>query len=140
MPGLPVLLCRSRGRGATTETAFDDLGEDPMARTRTSSRLSQAAVLGLRELPTNTAWLIGKALQPANPDERGATNLGTRVAAAAQSAADSAATSVAEAGRKVSGAGRLVADAVPAGHESVSRLMQRADEAAEQAQELEGKA
>jgi hypothetical protein len=113
-----------------------------MPKTKSRSRLSHAAALGLKELPSNTAWLIGKAWQPATAEIPEKMNyLGTRVSEAAHSAAESAGPTVAGARRKVSDAGRMIADVVPAaGQESVAEMLHRADEAAEQAREVEAAA
>ena len=83
-----------------------------MPKTKTRIRLTHAAAMGLKELPSNTAWLLGKAWHPATEELPGKmTNLSVRVSEAAHSAAESAGPTVAGAKRKVSDAGRLLADA-----------------------------
>ena len=113
-----------------------------MPKAKTRSRLSHATALGIKELPSNTAWLIGKAWRPAAEEipER-MNDLGARVSDVAQSAAESAGPSMIGARRKFGVAGKLLAEAVPGvGQESVSDLIEKADSAAEHAREVEATA
>ena len=113
-----------------------------MPKAKTRNRLSHAAAMGIKEFPSNTAWLIGKAWQPAASEIPGKVNhLGARVSEAAHSAVDSAGPSVAGAKRKVSDAGRLLVDVVPSvGGDSAAEMMRKADDAAEHAHQLEASA
>ena len=106
-----------------------------MSKSSTRGRLSHATLLGIKEMPTNTAWLMRKARQ-AKPATPSPSRLGSRVTSAAHSAAETAATSVAEVGKKIGDAGKLLTDAT-LGEESVAALIQRADAAAEDARQLE---
>jgi colicin import membrane protein len=83
--------------------------------------LSDHASAGLRELPSNTAWLLSRALQPAE---------------SAGSAAETAAAGTRDKARKL---GASVADVVPGG-DSVEIRMKRARAAAERAREAEEEA
>ena len=42
-----------------------------MPKAKTRIRLSHAAAVGIKELPSNTAWLIGKAWHPATERDPG---------------------------------------------------------------------
>ena len=77
---------------------------------------------GLREMPSNAAWLLSRVLKPAE---------------AVGTAAESAAVGVRDRGRKV---GAAVVDAAPVGGDSVEIRMKRAQDAAERAREAEERA
>ena len=77
---------------------------------------------GLRELPSNAAWLLSGALKPAD---------------AIRTVADSATAGALDRGRKV---GAAVIDAAPVGGDSVEIRMRRAQDATEQAREAEDRA
>src|SRR5215208_5876869 len=77
---------------------------------------------GLRELPSNAAWLLSGALKPAD---------------AIRSAADSVPAVAVDRGRRV---GAAVLDAAPVGGDSVEIRMRRAQEATERAREAEERA
>jgi hypothetical protein len=77
---------------------------------------------GLRELPSNAAWLLSGALKPAE---------------AIRTVADSATAGALDRGRKV---GAAVIDAAPVGGDSVEIRMRRAQDATEQAREAEDRA
>jgi colicin import membrane protein len=87
-------------------------GEVVFERTRT----------GLKEMPSNAAWLLSRALKPAEA-------IGT--------AAGSAAAGARDRGLKV---GAAVVDAAPVGGDSVELRVRRAEDAAERAQEAEDRA
>jgi len=84
--------------------------------------LAQRARTGLREMPTNAAWLLSRALKPAE---------------AVGSAAESATATARDRGREVTAA---VLDAAPVGGDSVDVRMKRAREAAERARDAEEQA
>jgi colicin import membrane protein len=84
--------------------------------------LTEKTRTGLREMPSNAAWLLSRALKPAE---------------ALGDAAESAATEVRDRGRQVSAA---LIDATPGTGDSVDVRMRRAREAAEQAREAEDQA
>src|SRR5918996_4064876 len=84
--------------------------------------LSERARTGLREMPSNAAWLISQALKPAE-------NVGD--------AAQSAAIGARDRGRRASAA---LIDAAPVGGDSVDIRMRRAREAAERARDAEQQA
>lgn len=84
--------------------------------------LSQQTRTGLREMPSNAAWLLSRILKPAEA-------LGT--------AAESATASARDKGRKVQAA---VIDAAPLGGDSVETRMRRAEDAGERAREAEDRA
>ena len=88
-----------------------------MSRPRPLHWLTGHTSTGIRELPSNTAWLLSRALQPAE-------------------AAGSAATGTRDKARKVRAD---VIDAVPMG-DSVETRMKRARAAAERAQQAEDEA
>jgi colicin import membrane protein len=77
---------------------------------------------GLREMPSNAAWLLSRVLRPAD---------------AVGTAAESAVGRARDRGRRVSSA---VVDAAPIGGDSVQVRMKRAREAADRAREVEGRA
>ena len=77
---------------------------------------------GLKEMPSNAAWLLTRALKPAE---------------AIGSAAGSAAAGARDQGRKV---GAAVLDAAPVGPDAVELRVRRAQDAAERAQEAEDRA
>jgi Rho termination factor, N-terminal domain len=77
---------------------------------------------GLREMPSNAAWLLSRALKPAD-------GLGT--------AAESVAAGARDRGRKARAA---VVDAAPVGGDSVEIRMRRAQDAGERAREAEERA
>jgi chromosome segregation ATPase len=81
--------------------------------------LSEQMRTGLRELPSNAAWMVSRAFRPA----------GT-----VSSATESAARSARDRGRRVQAA---VVDATPVGGDSVDARMKRARDAAERAREAE---
>jgi colicin import membrane protein len=84
--------------------------------------LSERTRTGLREMPSNAAWLLSRALKPAES-----------VGEAAQSATFEAR----DRGRR---AGAALVDAVPLGGDSVDIRMRRAREAAEHARDVEQEA
>jgi hypothetical protein len=84
--------------------------------------LSEQARHGLRELPSNAAWLLSRAAQPAE---------------VAGDAAGSAASSSRDTARRVKAS---VIDATPIGGDSVETRMKRARDAAERAREAEERA
>lgn len=84
--------------------------------------LSEQTRTGLRELPSNAAWLMSRVLKPAE---------------AVGTAAESATAGARDRGRKVRAA---VADATPIGGDSVDIRMRRAQEAGERAREAEDRA
>jgi len=77
---------------------------------------------GLREMPSNAAWLLSQALKPAE---------------AIESAAESATASARDRSRKL---GAAVVDAAPIGGDSVEIRVRRARDAAEHAREAEDRA
>jgi hypothetical protein len=83
-----------------------------LARTRT----------GLREMPSNAAWLLSQVFKPAEA-------IGT--------AAESATAGARDRGRKV---GAAIVDAAPVGRDSVEIRVRRAQDAAERAREAEDRA
>ena len=58
-----------------------------MAKTKSPNRISQTASIGLRELPSNAAWLLAKALRPATG---GVSQLAEHVSDTAVSGTESA--------------------------------------------------
>jgi chromosome segregation ATPase len=84
--------------------------------------LSEQAWTGLRDMPSNAAWLLSRALKPAE---------------AVGSAADSAITEARDQARR---AGATMVDVVPLGGDSVEIRMRRAEEAGERAREAEQRA
>jgi DNA repair exonuclease SbcCD ATPase subunit len=84
--------------------------------------LSEQARTGLREMPSNAAWLLSRVLKPAD---------------AVGTAAESATANARDQGRKVKAA---VVDATPFGGDSVDIRMRRAQEAGERAREAEERA
>src|SRR5829696_3093072 len=84
------------------------------ARTHPTRWLSDHARVGLRELPTNTAWLLSRAIHPAG-------------------AAGTAAAGTRDKARKL---GASLVDAAPVG-DSIEIRMKRARAAAERAREVE---
>jgi DNA repair exonuclease SbcCD ATPase subunit len=82
-------------------------------------QLSERTRTGLREMPSNAAWLLSRVLQPAE---------------AVGTAAESAAASARDRGRSMKVA---VADITPVGEGSVDVRMKRAQDAAERAREAE---
>jgi colicin import membrane protein len=77
---------------------------------------------GLREMPSNAAWLLSRVFKPT---------------AAIGTAAESAAAGARDRGRKL---GAAVVDAAPVGGDSVEIRVRRAQEAAERAQQAENRA
>ena len=77
--------------------------------------LSERARTGLRDMPSNAAWLLSRVAQPVESAAEGARDQRRRVSAA-------------------------VVDAVPVGGDSVETRMKRAREAAERAREAEERA
>jgi colicin import membrane protein len=84
--------------------------------------LSERARTGLREMPSNAAWLLSRALKPAE---------------GVGDAAHSAAAGARDRGRQASAA---LVDAAPVGGDSVDIRMKRAKEAAERARDAEQEA
>src|SRR5690242_2854182 len=84
--------------------------------------LSEQTRTGLRDLPSNAAWLLSRVLKPAE---------------AVGTATESAATAARDRGRKVRAA---VVDAAPIGGDSVEIRMRRAQEAIERARDAEDRA
>ncbi len=84
--------------------------------------LSKQTRTGLREMPSNAAWLLSRVLKPAD---------------AVGTAAESAAAGARDRGRKVRAA---VVDAAPVGGDSVEVRMRRAQDAGERAREAEDRA
>lgn len=84
--------------------------------------LSERTRTGLREMPSNAAWLVSRVLKPAD---------------AVGTAAESATAAAREQGRKVRAA---VVDAAPVGGDSVDIRMKRAHDASERAREAEDRA
>ncbi len=84
--------------------------------------VAELARRGLREMPSNAAWLMSRALKPAE---------------ALGAAAEPLAAGARDRGRKVASA---VVDAAPLGGDSVDIRMRRAREAAERAEEAEARA
>ena len=81
--------------------------------------LSERAKTGLREMPSNAAWLVSRALQPADA-------VGTTAGDARAGARD-----------KRRSLSATVIDAIPGGGDSVELRLKRAREAAERAREAE---
>jgi colicin import membrane protein len=116
-----------------------------MAKAKLTRRASQLAQTGLKELPSNAAWVLSKALRPAVSGAAAATNVGSSVGGgtsdALASVAETADTATSGARRSGRAARQAVAKAVPGiGHDSVASLMQQADAAAEQARLKEARA
>jgi DNA repair exonuclease SbcCD ATPase subunit len=84
--------------------------------------LSEQARTGLREMPSNAAWLLSRVLKPAQ---------------AVETTAESATAGARDQGRKVKAA---VVDATPFGGDSVDVRMRRAQDAGERAREAEERA
>lgn len=84
--------------------------------------LSEQTRTGLRDLPSNAAWLLARVLKPAE---------------AVGTAAESATAGARDQGRKVRAA---VVDAAPIGGDSVDIRMRRAQDAGERAREAEDQA
>ncbi len=84
--------------------------------------LSEQTRAGLREMPSNAAWLLSRVLKPAE---------------AIGNAAESATAGARDRGRKVRAA---VVDATPVGGDSVDIRMKRAQDAGERAREAEDRA
>lgn len=84
--------------------------------------LSEQTRAGLREMPSNAAWLLSRVLKPVD-------TIGT--------AAESATASARDRGRKVRAA---VVDTAPVGGNSVEIRLKRAQDAGEQAREAEDRA
>jgi colicin import membrane protein len=84
--------------------------------------LSERTRTGIREMPSNAAWMLSRAIRPAET---------------VGSAAGSATAGARDRGRKVRAA---VVDATPVGGSSVDARMKRAREAAERAREAEEQA
>lgn len=93
-----------------------------MTRPHPMHWLSERSRAGLQELPSNAAWLLSRALKPAE---------------SAGSAAETAASGTRDRARKVRAS---VVDAVPVGGDSVETRLKRARAAAERAQEAEAEA
>ena len=93
-------------------------------------RLSRTAVRGFRELPTNAAWLLSKAVRPVAHGTASATsNLTDSVGQLAASAAETATTGARRTAEQVSGA--------MSRSSSIDELMAQAERAAAKAQESE---
>jgi hypothetical protein len=84
--------------------------------------LSEKAKTGLREMPSNAAWLVSRALQPAE---------------SVGAAADNARAGARDRRRRMSAA---VVDAMPVGGDSVELRLKRARDAADRAREAEERA
>ncbi|MFZ0090482.1 MAG: hypothetical protein WAL63_13295 [Solirubrobacteraceae bacterium] len=84
--------------------------------------LSEQARTGLREMPSNAAWLLSRVLKPAE---------------AVGTAAESATAGARDQGRKVKAA---VVDAAPFGGDSIDIRMRRAQDAGERARDAEERA
>jgi len=84
--------------------------------------LAERTRTGLREMPSNAAWLVSRVLKPAD---------------AVGTAAESVAAGARNRGRQVAAA---VVDAAPIGGDSVETRLRRAREAAERAREAEDRA
>src|SRR4051794_37969000 len=84
--------------------------------------LSERTRTGLREMPSNAAWLVSRVLNPAD---------------AVGTAAESVTAGARDRGRRVAA---TVVDAAPIGGDSVEIRLKRAREAAEQAREAEDRA
>lgn len=110
-----------------------------MATTKGRSRLTDAAATGLRDLPTNMAWLAAKALHPVKGEHVPRVGrLTSRLSEAAHTATGSTGVTVSGARQKLEGgAKRLMAEAVPGANDSVSDLMRKAESAADHARDLE---
>ncbi len=93
-----------------------------MPRSSLMQSLSERTREGLRDIPSNAAWLLSRVRRPAE---------------SVGSAAESATENVRNRGRRVREA---VADATPIGADSVDVRMQRARDAAERAREAEEQA
>src|SRR4249919_1844769 len=109
-----------------------------MAKKNSPNRISKAARTGVRELPSNAAWLLAKAIRPA---AGGASQLVDHVSDAAASSTESTRAEAGTVRRRAADAGRSVVDARPGlGRDAVSDLMHEADAAAEQARQSETEA
>src|SRR4029453_18540774 len=84
--------------------------------------LSERTRTGLREMPSNAAWLLSRALKPA------------------EVVGDAAHSATVEARDRSRRAGAAIIDAAPLGGDSVDMRMRRAKEAAERARETEQEA
>ena len=84
--------------------------------------LSERTRTGLREMPSNAAWLLSRVLKPTD---------------SVGGAAESATAAARDRGRRVRAA---VADAAPVGGDSVDVRMRRARDAAERARDAEDRA
>jgi colicin import membrane protein len=93
-----------------------------MPRSPVVQRLSQRTRTGLREMPSNAAWLLSRVVKPTE---------------AVGTAAESAAAGARDKRRRVSAA---VVDAAPIGGDSVDIRMKRARDAAERARDAEEQA
>ena len=116
-----------------------------MGNAKPVRRVSSAARTGLKELPSNTAWLLSKALAPAASTKAGASKAASSVAETASETASSVAGTAGAATsgvrRRAKTAKRSVAEAVPGlGQDPVAALMRQADDAAEEAREEEARA
>lgn len=116
-----------------------------MGNAKPARRLSRATRTGLRDLPSNTAWLLSKALAPAVSAGEGASkavsSAGESMSGTVSSAAGSAGAATSGVRRKAKAVRQSVVEAVPGiGHDSVASLMQQADAAAEQARDEEARA
>jgi colicin import membrane protein len=93
-----------------------------MPRSSVVEQLVEGTQTGLREMPSNAAWLLSRVLHPAG-------SVGT--------AAGSAAAGARDRGRKMKA---VVADFTPIGEDSIDVRMKRARDAAERATEAEQRA
>ena len=103
----------------------------PMAKKSSPNRVAQAARTGLRELPSNAAWLLPRrsVRQRAEPPSSS-----TRCRTPRHRAPRPLVRRQGRVRRRAADAGRSVADAMPGLHrDAVSDLMHEADDAAEQA-------
>ncbi|MDW5594136.1 hypothetical protein VSS74_07310 [Conexibacter stalactiti] len=107
---------------APTVIAAVERGEGGMNTPHPVHWLSEQTRTGLRDLPNNAAWLLSRALQPAET---------------AGNAAKGAAADTRDTARKVKAS---VVDAAPVGGDSIETRMQRAQAAAERAHEAEERA
>ncbi|MBA3349587.1 MAG: hypothetical protein H0T12_03425, partial [Actinobacteria bacterium] len=98
-----------------------------MAKDNPVSWLSSKAKTGLKEFPSNAAWVLSKAFEPAKPAVES-------VSGAASDAGDSVGVAAAKVKNRTSRVMDSVVDTLPmVGNDSVESLMRRADEASEEA-------
>jgi hypothetical protein len=88
-----------------------------MGNAKPARRLSRAARTGLRDLPSNTAWLLSKALAPAVSAGEGASkavsSVGESMSGTVSSAAGSAGAATSGVRRKAKAARHSIVEAVP---------------------------